>query len=451
MLRRTLPMAATLLAVATMTAAAPAAAQTLRDRLPELFIFGGQSVPLRFLRPVDPANPAAGVRTSDDFVPEAGQANLAVLGFLGNWVTGNVSAIPIGTTSGGASFRFERGVPVRTTLSRGPIFGERGQTLGRGQVVVGANFTGIQFTSVRGTPMNDLRLNFTSRDVASPCATQPVTCPAPVAQSANDIVALNLGIDLNLSVTSAFVTYGLFDRVDVGVVVPLVHTSLVAQSRAEIIPFGTSSGGAATTFIGGTPDRPVLAASSAIAGSKTGLGDVAARVKVRLYDDSRTGVSLLGDMRFPTGDEANLLGAGHLSTRVLGVYSSQFGNFAPNAAVGYLHWDTGPINDAVLATLGFDQLVTPWATFALAVVSEFQVGKSYLQLPEPVVITRPFTRTIRPAEIPSSSSDDALSASIGFKLTIPSGAALVVNTLVPMTRGGPRPDFVWTLGVERNF
>jgi len=45
-------------------------------------------------------------------------------------VIGNV---PIATTSGGVTFRFEGGIPVKSSLSLGPIFAERAQTLGRGR------------------------------------------------------------------------------------------------------------------------------------------------------------------------------------------------------------------------------------------------------------------------------------------------------------------------------
>lgn len=442
---------ALLLCALTLAPGAPLAAQSLRARLPELFTLQGQDAPLRLLRPADPMNPAAGVAVNDAFMPEFAPANAAVLTFLGNWVTGNIANVPLGTTSAGATFRFEGGVPVKTASSRGPIFGERGHTLGRRNVVAGANYSVIRFTSVRGAQMNDLQLNFTSQTAALCSGAADDTCRTPAAvASANDIVALDLAIDLDLAVTSFFLTYGLADRVDVGVVVPLVRADLWARSDFQVEPFGTTPGGSPRTFLAGTPDDPVLSATRTIAGSASGLGDVATRVKVNLYDDSRMGLAVLGDVRFPTGDEDNLLGSGNLSMRALGVYSAQLGNFSPNVSAGYLHWNDGPVNDAFLATAGFDQLLAPWATLAVAVISEFQIGESAYQLPEDVVITEPFRRVVRPAEIPAV-RDDALSASLGAKLTVPGNVAVVVNSLVPVTRGGPRPDFMWTFGLERNF
>jgi hypothetical protein len=422
----------------------PLRAQTLRDQLVSLFVFGSQATPLQFLAPADPNNPAAGVIPNDAFVPQAGQANATVLTFLLNWMAGTISSVPVGTTSGGATFRFERGVPVKVPLSRGPIYGERGTTLGRGRLIVGANWNHVAFTSVRGSPMSDIRLNFTHQDIGSG------QCTGASVAGCNDVVQVRLSVDQTLSIYSLYATYGLLDRVDVGVLLPIVHNDLRAQSTAQVIPFGETPGGAANTFIAGTPTDPVLTATNRIHGSATGLGDMVGRVKVNLVTVRDRAVALFGDIRIPTGDEDELLGAGHVSTRILAAYSDRFGDFSPNASLGYLSWSGGPFNRAVLATVGFDQLVLPWATVALSLVGEVNVDPSVYRLPGPVTLTEPFHRTIVPAELPSS-RDDALSVSIGSKATIFRGITAVVNTLFPVVHGGPRPDFVWTLGLERGF
>ena len=45
------------------------------------------------------------------------------------------------------TFRFEGGVPVRTSQSAGPIFAERAQTLGRGRMLAGLTRSSFSFTS----------------------------------------------------------------------------------------------------------------------------------------------------------------------------------------------------------------------------------------------------------------------------------------------------------------
>ena len=52
--------------------------------------------------------------------------------------------VPVSAASGGSTFRFQGGVPVRTSTSAGPIFAERAQTLGHGRVLAGITRTGAQ-------------------------------------------------------------------------------------------------------------------------------------------------------------------------------------------------------------------------------------------------------------------------------------------------------------------
>ena len=59
------------------------------------------------------------------------------------------------------------------------------------------------------------------------------------------------------------------------------------------------------------------------------------------------------------------------------------------------------VNDAVLATAGFDHLIAPRITLAADLVSELQVGRSNLILPGPVTYDSPFHRVIQPTTIPA--------------------------------------------------
>src|SRR5690242_20818377 len=125
-----------------------------------------------------------------------------------------------------------------------------------------------------------------------------------------------------MTVTSFFVSFGLLDRVDVGVVLPIVSTTLRGTSEAQIVPFG---GTTAQHFFGGTPANPELSTSRFVEGSATGIGDIAARVKVNVMRSDRTNFSLLADARFPTGSADDLLGSGHVAARALGILSARFG------------------------------------------------------------------------------------------------------------------------------
>src|SRR5688500_16124641 len=128
----------------------------LRGRVAsELFTFGNCGIPLC----LDVTN-AHGAH----FIPELETGNQAVIAFLTQSIGEATQRVPLSATSSGATFSVVGGVPVRTSISAGPIFGERTQTLGRGRFFVGASVTGIEFTSLNGVPLEHLDLTFAHSD-----------------------------------------------------------------------------------------------------------------------------------------------------------------------------------------------------------------------------------------------------------------------------------------------
>jgi hypothetical protein len=436
----------------TLLLATPVRAQTLQDLVGRLFVVGQQTAPLW----VNAPEATTSWVEDDGFLPSASAANGAVLDFLTRWVGVSPGYFPVGSTSGGLTFHFEGGLPIAAAVSAGPIFGERGQTLGRGRAVVGANYTSTRFNTSRGKPIDNLRLDFTHGNIdTDQCDAEEGRDCAPLGVPAyeNDLLEVLLTLDLDVDVASLFMTYGLLDRVDLGVILPVVHTNLAAHSIAQIIPFGGLPT-EATHFLAGTPQDPVLSTTQVVDGSATGIGDIAGRMKVNLLQGNRAAIALLADVRAPTGDEKDFLGTGEWAFRGLGILSLQFGNFSPHANAGYV-WRgenaaNGVANDAVLATIGFDQVFAPWATFSADVISELQLGRSVFEVPGPVTFTEPFVRVVRPMEI-SDARDNLATVSLGFRLATLSNFMGVANTLIPIAGSSPRPDFAWTVGVEYDF
>ncbi len=432
-----------------MTIAPVAVAQSLRDKINELFIFGSGQDPLFLAGTADPNNPIAIQAHGSHFVPSAVESNGSLISFLTGALGANVSNIPISATSSGTTFRFEAGVPVPTSTSAGPIFAERGQTLGRGRVYVNVSVTGFDFQSLRGVDLNAIRLNFTHENVDFPgcdsifggdCSQYGL----PVLE--NDVIELDLALDMQVRSIAFVLTYGLFDWVDLGVALPIITTSIRGSSVAQVVPFG---GPTAAHFFAGTVDNPTLQASRFIEGSATGIGDIVTRAKFGISESRRTTIAILADARFPTGREQDFLGSGSFSFRGLGILSSQFGDFSPHVNMGYLYQSGDLANDAVLATIGFDQLLAHWATLAVDLLSEFEVGESSLVIPPDVQLETPFRRTISPSTIPNG-RDDRINGSIGFKFLTGAGPIIVTNAMVPIS-GGLRPDIVFTASLEYTF
>jgi hypothetical protein len=97
-------------------------------------------------------------------------------------------------------------------------------------------------------------------------------------------------------------------------------------------------------------------------GSATGIGDIAARLKVNVTQSNSFGAAILFDGRFGTGDEQNLLGSGGFSGRGLAIVSARLGTLAPHLNLGYVFRDAKQSTNAVVATAGFDNAVASWAT-----------------------------------------------------------------------------------------
>lgn len=426
---------------------------TLRSKISQLFIFGGSDEPLFLGGTADPNNPASVQAHGDHFVPSAVAENGSLIGFITGAISASIGNVPIATTSGGVTFRFEGGIPVKTSLSSGPIFAERAQTLGRGRAAVGIGHTAFEFSSLRGVPMDNISLIFTHENVNFPGCSEANggdCAKMGIPNLENDIMPFRLNLALDVAVTTLYATIGVFDRLDVGVVVPFVSTTLHGESNAQIVPFG---GPTAVHFFGGTPQNPVLSASRTVDGAAFGLGDVALRMKLGLRQDENSGVALLGEARFGTGSPDDLLGSGVFSTRALAVVSGRMDRFSPHLNVGYNYHARNAHhtwNDAILLTGGFDQLVSDRVTIAADVVSELQVGQSELQLPGPVTYDAPFHRVIDPTTIPNM-RDDIFNGSFGGRVLLYPGWTGVVNALIPLNHGGMRSELTLTTGLEINF
>src|SRR5438094_8070202 len=182
--------------VVLLLAAAPLEAQSLRDKIAELFIFTAGQDPL-FLGGTAGSDSATALH-ADHFIPAARAENGTLISFISNAISGNVANLPVSATSGGSTFRFEGGVPVRTSVSPGPVFAERAETLDRGRVFVAANVHRKHFTSLRAVRLDGIEMTFTHENVTGPACASLVgeSCarygvPAPE----NDVIRPPMALD----------------------------------------------------------------------------------------------------------------------------------------------------------------------------------------------------------------------------------------------------------------
>jgi hypothetical protein len=100
--------------------------------------------------------------------------------------------------------------------------------------------------------------------------------------------------------------------------------------------------------------------------------------------------------------------------------------------------------------LGYDALLSPWATMAVDLLASWEIGTSRLRVPPPVQYLAPAHRTLDVTNIPGQ-PDNLMSLNLGFKFRTRRGIQLVTNALFPLRDSGLQPSVAWTGGLEYNF
>jgi len=414
------------------TSADLVAAQSLRSRFEDFFIFGDCGVPLCLSGSV-PGHEL-------HYIPVAtGAGNPITQRLLSSFqasIVTSLSNIPASLGSGGATIQFVQGLPVTTPVSTGPIFGERGTALGRHRLLTGVNLTGGRFTRFRGTALRDVRLKFIHQDVGNPGLGDPAF--------ENDVITVIPDVHVSLLAFSGYALYGVTDFLDIGVVIPVVRASLWGRS------IGTIECGTPCVHAFGTQALPQLQDTARVDASATGLGDVTIRVKLALPGTGRWRFAVLTEARLPTGHEDDLLGAGKLGLRAQAIASATWGVFTGHVNAGYFDRGGTALNDAALATVGFDVLATRWLTVAADLAGQWQIGPEPFSLGGTARFIAPIVREVKLSNVPSS-RDNRYDGSIGFKLTNNRGLTGLANAYIPLNDAGLRSPLLWTVGAQYDF
>lgn len=274
--------------------------------------------------------PGPGGSHADDFIYPADLA--ATVGpffappvnIFNEFVTEQLRTFPATTSSGGFLFSFDPvlGTFARTTRSFGPTYAERPLTSGRRTLSVGVSLQNLVFDRISGVPLdsNDVRLYFSHRDSSSGFSLSP---------ERSDLIEATVRLNVRSNTLSTMVTYGLTDRLDVGVIVPFVDVTLEAQVDKRIIRLGTAADPTIHSFDGRGGDTK----SDRDGGTRSGIGDIRITGKYNVLRRRSFAMAAAWDVRLPTGDADNLLGAGNVFTRASAIVSAGSHSFSPHASI----------------------------------------------------------------------------------------------------------------------
>ncbi len=367
-------------------------------------------------------------------------------------LTSQLATVPLPSPASGFTYHFDAatGTFMRSTRSFGPILAERGETIGLGKIAFGYTYQFFSYDHLDGVPITNVPALFTHDN--------------PEAGGGRaDVVATVNTIEATVAQYTGALTYGITDRIDLSLAVPVVRTRLSLLSNATIHRIGTGSNLGVHFFR--DPDaidgygstRQFFSESSA-----AGIGDLVARAKGTVMREGARALAVGLDMRMPTGDEQNLLGSGAMGLKPFAAFSTSLGAFAPHANVAY-QWNgksliAGSVRESRKAdlpdqftyALGADVLVAP----RLSVIVDL-FGQRVINSPRLTV-----TSSVRTGVAGSVTLDDiqfvnesywSAAGSFGMKGNVASRMLVTFNLRFALADGGLTDRLAPLLGVEWAF
>jgi hypothetical protein len=342
-------------------------------------------------------------------------------------IQAQTTTFPIGSSAGGFSWSFnpELAVPTRRSQSFGPMFAERPLTTGRYRLNVSLAFQRTQWKSLAGSQLSD-GLVFTTTNFYD-----------------DENFEQRSVIDLATEQTIVNATFGVTDRIDIGVIVPYVRQRASGQRHT------------AWNF---APD----VITETYSGKSAGIGDVTIRGKVGLPSARVMDFAMAVDVRLPTGDKRELLGAGGLQTTAMLAGAARSGAVAPHFNVGYVFGGKGLPE---VADLGLEQGdFKPSDEFKYTIGSEFVlsgavtvagdvIGRTMFAAPVPVQTTQSslgsgYTSsglTIRRGTL------NLLLGAVSVKVMVADSWLLTAAIAFPLNSNGLTPGITPVIGFERAF
>jgi hypothetical protein len=350
-------------------------------------------------------------------------------------ILAQATTFPIGSSAAGFTWSFDAGLnaPKRRSQSFGPMFAERAFTTGKGRLNVALAFQHTQFVSLGGVPLSDLKSGVIYDYGAS-------------------YYNFSSSVAITIQPTIVSATYGVADRVDVGVVVPIGHARVSGTNSEFWLNYSEQPGQDSFPF----------------SGTSWGLGDVTLRTKAALFSGRGIDGAVVVDLRLPTGDPDKLLGTGQLQAKPMFIASSTFGRLTPHVNVGYTFGGSGLIfgedrrwqgsfgdpellsrapSEEFNYTAGADIVASSWLTVAGDVIGRAVKHSATLTLFDsgPGESSRLTFFQISPGTL------NLLLGAVGVKMNVGGPWLLNATVLFPLNSNGVKPGVTPVLGLERAF
>jgi hypothetical protein len=358
-----------------------------------------------------------------------------------------LTSVPIPSPGAGFTYHFDPtlGVFQRSTESFGPILADRADTVGRKKWSMGVSYQRYSFDTIESLDLDGVPAVYTHDD------------PGPGGRA--DVVTTQNGIKTSVDQFTLTGTYGFGDRVDLAVALPIVSADLEITSVATVQRIGTA--GSPLTHFFRQPDGSAgNTRTFSNSGSASGIGDMVLRLKGQVVKKPKSGVALALDVRVPTGDEEDLLGAGALGLKPFLIASFTAGKFSPHVNVGY-EWNgesvlagdpkTGTkedVPDDLVYIAGFDVAATPKLTLAADLRGRTTFDTPRLQ-------SETFTALDGTTTFPNITFETktltTLEGALGVKANLVSRLLVNANLLFKLNDAGLRDEITPLFGLQYTF
>jgi hypothetical protein len=403
-------------------------AQTIRPFIEQLFFQGIVD---------DQEDPSAVLRQARDSADE-----------LSTFTAIALATVPVVSSSAGLVYVRDRATSevLLKTPSFGPSFVERPLTNGQGVFNLGLNYQFSRINFSGGFDTAD------SREDGLPLFDNTATF---TTDGFVQYITKRAFLEARSHAFNVFTSYGITARLDIGAVVPITSLSVAGRTEEAYDVSRNWNANEGTIRV----DRPTPAGIKVIAPetrlSATGLGDISVRVKYSLFERGSDGVAIAGDVRLPTGDEAQLLGTGEPSLRVAILAAmTRLGAASFHANAGYT---AGGLTDEIVYSAGIDRpFLRQQMTASLSLL-----GRTLRDAAQPqrVATVRRTVNTGPTGERAivvdrffwSSEQLSLLQLAAGAKLNLGGDWLLSGTVLIPINRTGFQPGITPAIGLERKW
>jgi Putative MetA-pathway of phenol degradation len=358
-----------------------------------------------------------------------------------------LSTFPLGSSSGGFTYAFDSslGTFARTTQTFGPAFAERAATLGKQKLSFAVTYVHQSYDSLDGKDLQngDIKFQLFHQELI------------PASYVSGDVVQSALVMDLKSDTTALQFNYGLTDRIDVGLAIPIEHVSMNLTYRATILDFATHTVSPTTHLF----DNGSKSQDFSSSGSASGIGDIVLRGKWRFVDRGGQGLAAGLDIRVPSGDEKNMLGAGVTQTKVFLIASGAAGDrVSPHANIGYTFASGG--GTAVGDQFNYVGGIEIGASPRITVVADF-IGRTFqdmLRLQDATIPhsfkqgdSAPLETTTLSTISETTGSLNSLLGTAGVKINPWRNLLISAHVLFPFNDAGLRSKLTPVVGVDYSF